>query len=182
MNADNITLDLNGFSILGPTVCIGDPVTSCSPLGTGIGVDFGPRRNITVVNGIVRGMGNTGLDASAGGNSGGHIEKIHADSNGVNGIVIVHGTVSGSTAIGNGSVGISLRYSTVSGSIATANAYGFSVIRSTVTGNTATNNLLYGIDVYCPSSVVGNTSTGNGINLALNNITTQCAVANNAAP
>src|SRR5712692_4005736 len=32
VTADNVTLDLNGFSIIGPTVCVG---TSCSPTGTG---------------------------------------------------------------------------------------------------------------------------------------------------
>ena len=86
MNNDNITLDLNGFSILGPTVCVGDPVTSCSPLGTGIGVDFGHRRNITVVNGTVRGMGASGIEGADHGTSGGHVEKIHADSNAFYGI------------------------------------------------------------------------------------------------
>src|ERR1022692_224651 len=34
--ADNVTIDLNGFSILGPTVCTGTPaVTSCGPKGSG---------------------------------------------------------------------------------------------------------------------------------------------------
>src|SRR5436190_432567 len=34
VNANNVTIDLNGFSIIGPTVCIvnlGGTVTSCSP-------------------------------------------------------------------------------------------------------------------------------------------------------
>ena len=31
INAINVTIDLNGFSIIGPTVCVGAPVvTSCS--------------------------------------------------------------------------------------------------------------------------------------------------------
>jgi hypothetical protein len=40
INADNVTIDLNGFSILGPTVCNGSPLT-CSPSGptaSGIGI------------------------------------------------------------------------------------------------------------------------------------------------
>src|SRR6266700_7689406 len=32
--ADNVTIDLNGFSIIGPMVCNGFPVTSCSPAAT----------------------------------------------------------------------------------------------------------------------------------------------------
>src|SRR5436190_10630805 len=37
ITADNVTIDLNGFSIIGPVVCtpIGTPVTSCSPSGSG---------------------------------------------------------------------------------------------------------------------------------------------------
>src|SRR5947199_6672479 len=31
ITSDNVTIDLNGFSIIGPTVCMGFPVTSCSP-------------------------------------------------------------------------------------------------------------------------------------------------------
>src|SRR5437867_140385 len=39
ITADNVTLDLGGFSIMGPTVCSGGPpVTSCAPSGTGIGI------------------------------------------------------------------------------------------------------------------------------------------------
>src|SRR5882762_4389195 len=51
--ADNVTIDLNGFSILGPTVCVGSvgtAVGSCSPTGTGNGVDGGTHNSITVVN------------------------------------------------------------------------------------------------------------------------------------
>src|SRR6202011_4694295 len=59
---DNVTIDLNGFSIIGPTVCVGSPtVTSCSPLGAGYGVDGGGHHSITVINGSVRGMGNSGI-------------------------------------------------------------------------------------------------------------------------
>src|SRR6266446_3470936 len=50
ITADNVTIDLNGFSIIGPTVCSGSPpVTSCSPTGTGHGVDGGTHDYITVV-------------------------------------------------------------------------------------------------------------------------------------
>src|SRR5437588_2480577 len=38
VTADSVTIDLNGFSIIGPTVCTGSPVTSCSPVGQGRGV------------------------------------------------------------------------------------------------------------------------------------------------
>ena len=38
ITADDVTLDLNGYTIKGPTVCSGEPVTGCAPGGTGKGV------------------------------------------------------------------------------------------------------------------------------------------------
>src|SRR5690242_21281609 len=35
ITADNVTIDLNGFSIIGPVVCSGFPVTSCTTTGSG---------------------------------------------------------------------------------------------------------------------------------------------------
>src|SRR5215469_5688807 len=37
ITVDHVSLDLNGFSISGPTVCTGTPVTSCSPSGSNRG-------------------------------------------------------------------------------------------------------------------------------------------------
>src|SRR5438132_11721141 len=55
ITADNVTIDLNGFSIIGPTVCVSGPgggaVISCSPTGAGTGVLAIQLRNVTVVNG-----------------------------------------------------------------------------------------------------------------------------------
>lgn len=56
ITADDVTIDLNGFSILGPTVCSGVPVTSCSPMGSGAGI-LSQKSNITLSNGKIRGMG-----------------------------------------------------------------------------------------------------------------------------
>ena len=56
----NVTLDLNGFSIIGPVVCTGTPPTCTPANGTGVGVD-GAAANITVMNGTVRGMGRGGV-------------------------------------------------------------------------------------------------------------------------
>src|ERR1017187_4825709 len=55
--SDYVTLDLNGFGIIGPVTCTGGlPVTSCSASGQGSGVDGGSHRSITVLNGYVKGM------------------------------------------------------------------------------------------------------------------------------
>jgi len=50
ITAENVTIDLNGFSILGSTVCSGFP-TSCSPTGSGHGITGGVVKNISVFNG-----------------------------------------------------------------------------------------------------------------------------------
>src|SRR6267378_2330657 len=173
--ADNVTIDLNGFSILGPTVCVGAPAI-CSPVGTGNGVDGGTHNSITVINGNVRGMGHSGI--FLGGNSsygvflggyGSYVEKVHADSNGVNGITVgVGSTVSGNTTNSNGSWITNWATGITAGK------------GSTVSGNTSNFNTVVGIVAFCPSSVVGNTATGNVGNLTLSG--TGCAVANNAAP
>jgi hypothetical protein len=163
VTADNVTIDLNGFSIVGPTVCVGaplGPVTSCSPTGTGAGVDGGLHSSITVVNGSVRGMGQAGIILRG---NGGSVEKVHADSNGSLGIGVTNGTVRGNTANFNGGLGIG------AGS------------PSTMSGNTARFNGMDGIHVDCPSSAVGNAADSNGGQ----NLSTSpgvCALANNAAP
>jgi hypothetical protein len=175
VTADNVTIDLNGFSILGPTVCVGNPVV-CSPVGTGNGVDGGTHNSITVVNGNVRGMGHSGI--FLGGNSsygvflggyGGYVERVHADSNGYNGITAgIFSTVSGNTTSYNGagpccgSAGITVGRS------------------STVSGNTSNFNAFVGIVVFSNSTVIGNTATSNGFG----NLTggSGSTVVNNTAP
>jgi hypothetical protein len=174
VTADNVTINLNGFSILGPTVCVGNPV-ACSPVGTGNGVDGGTHNSITVVNGNVRGMGHSGI--FLGGNSsygiflggyGGYVERVHADSNGYNGITVgIFSTVSGNTTNYNGagpccgSAGI-----TVGGG-------------STVSSNTSNFNAYNGIVVFSSSTVIGNTATSNG---GANLVAYGGTVVNNTAP
>jgi hypothetical protein len=161
ITADNVTIDLNGFSIIGPTVCTGTPVTSCSPTPTppfGVGVRANFHRSITVLNGSVRGMG-LGIFLNG---SGGYVEKVHADSNSQLGISVFNGTVIGNTAIGNYVDGIEASISTAS-------------------GNTSLFNGRWGLLAVCPSTVVGNTAFNNGnTNLFVDG--QGCALANNSAP
>jgi hypothetical protein len=56
ITVEDVTLDLNGFTIQGPTVCEGFPRV-CAPTGSGTGVEtafLSFIRNIAVVNGTVR--------------------------------------------------------------------------------------------------------------------------------
>jgi hypothetical protein len=56
---DSVSLDLGGFAIQGPTLCTGEPVTSCTPMGSGVGVSAGNRSRI--YNGTIQGMGGGGI-------------------------------------------------------------------------------------------------------------------------
>lgn len=144
ITASNVTLDLNGFAISGPTVCSGTPPITpftCTPSGGGSGVVATAGDNITVINGTVRGMGATGV--SVGGHS--RIEAVHAISNGGSGIgASFSSTVTGNTVNSNGGTGIGVG----SG--------------CTVSGNTVNNNGAAGISAQAGSTVIGNTIRGNG--------------------
>jgi hypothetical protein len=119
--ASHVTLDLNGFAILGPTVCVGAPtVTGCDPTGAGVGVRSSPpATNITVRNGTVSGMGATGVAIETG-----RVERIHASGNGGNGIVIGQGAALYNTATRNRFFGLSTTTATVLGNVASGNSAG----------------------------------------------------------
>src|SRR6266446_10729399 len=66
ITSNKVTLDLNGFAILGPTVCGRSGPGSggfivCSPTGPGNGVNATQVNNVTIMNGTIRGMGANGI-------------------------------------------------------------------------------------------------------------------------
>ncbi len=174
ITADNVTLDLNGFTIQGPTVCGGFPL-ECDPIGVGSGVITGfpaGNENITIVNGTVRGMGGHGV-ALFGRNS--RVERLRAVSNG--GVGIEAQTFFDPDESGG---------HTVNFNIAVRNhASGIGAGRSSiVTGNVAVLNGGTGIIVLAGSTVTGNTARNNGkFGLALEDETgyTQNVLSNNSA-
>jgi len=153
INADNVTLDLNGHGIYGPGT------------GTGKGISAVNRYNITIKNGIVRGF-SFGIylynDADHKG-AGHRIEGIQASNNGSLGIYTYCSTVvTNCTANNNGSDGITAYPGTVTNCTANRNgAFGIYAMDSTVTNCTANNNGSYGI--YASYSTVTNcTANYNG--------------------
>jgi hypothetical protein len=158
VTADNVTIDLNGFAIIGPNVCAGSPVV-CNHNGTGIGINASGKQNIKVYNGTVRGMGNAGISTG----DGFIIESVRVESNGGDGIYVNgSGTVSGNRVIGNRLLGISAGSGTVSGNTVLYNGEnGIAVVIGTVSGNTVTTNGNDGIAVLI-GTVSGNTVSGNG--------------------
>ena len=104
ITSDNVSVDLNGFSIIGTTVCSGTGSDiSCSPTSFTQGVRSS-NKGTTVRNGSISGMGSSGVMLLSQNNI---VENIHATSNGGDGIfagwscVITH-----STARHNGGDGI----------------------------------------------------------------------------
>lgn len=60
--ADDVTIDLGGFSIVGPVTCTGAGASlSCSAAGGGDGIYAGASSHTTVLNGTIRGAGRDGL-------------------------------------------------------------------------------------------------------------------------
>jgi hypothetical protein len=140
INSDNVTLDLNGFTMTGPGT--GGP-------GNGIA---SANQNITLRNGVVTGFREgvfltgtaTITDLQASGNGEGilAIPNSQPAFSGLNsGFIITR-----CAANGNAGDGFRLSNATVSDSIANANQFGgFVVARSTLIHNVANKNVLGGI-------------------------------------
>src|SRR5215469_7033802 len=175
ITAEDVTLDLNGFTISGPSVCVGPPV-QCTNVGTGKGV-LSQVGGTTVRNGTVRGFG-TGLilggnavadnvravknsDVNFGGIFGGSL-VIHctADGNAGSGI-ISGGVVSFNSANANGAFGIlggaMVSYNTVSSNGLDGIHDAFSVLF-----NTSLSNVGAGITTgFVEAGYMGNVVLGN---------------------
>jgi hypothetical protein len=175
ITVDSVTIDLNGFSIIGPTVCTGVPVTSCSPSGTGKGIQSNSA-HITLFNGEIRGMGSDGISLSGQGTH--RIKEIRAFSNGghgIAGLAIVSSCVSdqnresgiigaylaiGNQAALNGLNGIEF-VGVATNNYAFANGGQGINGDGTFNGNTVFANRGAGIRAKCPSAIVSNTASEN---------------------
>ena len=173
----DISLDLNGFTIRGPTACAFFPDHSCSPIGAqadiieNMGIAFysiipGTFMTIRIFNGAVRGMPNTGIVCD----NGCTISNVNLTENALAGARIT-GTVDSCTASLNGGGdagdGISVTGS-IRNSYAIRNAGdGFSG-RGVFFGNVAQNNGEYGINVTSSSAVSNNRLYENDTGLRCN--------------
>jgi len=159
VQADYVTIDLNGYSIQGPVVCTGFLPPSCSPSGgTGQGI---VGNVVTVRNGSVHGMGDRGIGLAL---EVSRVENVTAQGNGGTGISA--GTVTGSVAFGNGGEGISA--TTVSNSTADGNGQ-YGIVASTVSNCTAISN--FGGGIY-GATAIGCTASSNGtVQMSVNGIT-----------
>jgi hypothetical protein len=178
LSSGNVTIDLNGFSVIGPETCNNTPVTDCTGSGFEDGIDAG-HSNVTVENGKVKGFAGSGLDLS----DRATIRGIRAEQNGSTGIFVegdslvvesqaVRNGISGintgdrsvvrnSNAWGNGNHGIETdRHCIVSDSTSSENAdRGIATLESnTVRGVSVTNNGGIGVFLFNGSSLLTDSS------------------------
>lgn len=161
ISVNDVTLDLGGFRIKGPVVCSQTP-TSCNNNGAGVGISAAARRDITVFNGIIRGMGSDAIQTGPSA----RIEKVHAVSNGGFGISAGDDSLVNDNTVGqNGAGGI------------------FVAKGGLVTGNRVSNNASDGIVTDTGSVVTGNvarSNSGSGISTAQHNTISGNAVTANS--
>jgi hypothetical protein len=142
VTADNVTLDLNGYAILGATSCSGEP-TVCYPVGSGDGVRFTPanrKANLAISNGTIRGMGGGGINVHTA-SSGFLVDNVRVVSNGGWGMVLNGANVTNSVVMRNGVHGIGAHSSLISGNTIVANGgAGLFLVRSGFGGNSLVGN------------------------------------------
>lgn len=155
INADDVTLDLHGFAIQGPTRCQQLPAP-CWPLGGGNGIHAVNRSHVTVRNGIVQGMGNYGIYLESSAVS---LDHVVLSRNGRGGAVLFGGAVSNSAAENNGGDGIF--------------GIGLKVSRSTLRGNQH-----FGLAGYAQSSFSNNRLSANNGNGAQTNLKSAATAGN----
>jgi hypothetical protein len=183
VTADFVTVDLNGFGIIGPVTCTPNP-TVCTTTSGGVGLHAGDfnvgtiaPKGVKVMNGTVRGMGFHGVRMQGAGTV---VERVITISNGGPGIVvggsvkdcvahlnggtgIIAHTVRGSSASQNRQAGMFIRQTgLVSDSDSNLNdGDGITVTTGVVAGNAVNSNKGFGISATCPSTITGNNVTAN---------------------
>jgi hypothetical protein len=163
--ATSVTIDLNGFAILGPVFCTNPPTVTCSPsggLGKGIEAPGGfTTETLHVRDGMVRGMGLNGILASRFA----IIERVQVSYSGGIGLYLGPGAVvTDSVSEHNKSTGIALGEGSVArGALALANgSYGIFANSGTVVQSVMRSNVSYGL--------VASSEVGYGQNdISLNN-------------
>jgi hypothetical protein len=153
ITAPNVSLDMNGFAIVGPASCVatGTLPTVCSGTGSGDGIVINVpganvRTAITLANGTVRGVGRHGVANSY--NSGIRVERLFLVNNGGHGAAMYGGAVIADSQLSyNGQHGVTGNSLVLQGNVIRSNgSYGVSVnvtsagVNNTIQGNTIDSN------------------------------------------
>ncbi|MBK7950010.1 MAG: right-handed parallel beta-helix repeat-containing protein [Deltaproteobacteria bacterium] len=173
VNASDVSIDLNGFAIIGQIVCAGAPL-GCTPStasGTGIS-NINTFRLVRVRNGTIRGMGDDGVALG----QDAEVTGLRVTSNRGSGIEVARGSVvSGNLIYENGASGLFLvqgNASVTKNVIARNGTNGISggaspsfLIGALASGNSIYQNGLDGVSLLDGGAVVtGNTIYDNGRN------------------
>jgi hypothetical protein len=155
----NVTLDLGGFVVAGPVVCTGEPVTSCGPSGSGVGIST--YANARIHGGTVRGFGGTGIGVD----DDSRIWDLVVTNNGGTGIALSRGgSVRNSTVTFNGGSGITANTGGGFGEVAGCtvrgnNGDGVTASAGLIVDSRFQNNAFQGIDGSAAAG--GNVVSGN---------------------
>ena len=146
--AAGTTLDLNGFSIVGPVTCTGTPA-ACTGTGSGDGISL-QGGYVQIRNGRITGAGRFGIYNAA---TGSEIENVIAEGNGEDGFNLAGAgyRVIGCVAEANGNDGFFGAYQGSGGSVFHGNTArgngddGFDVSGAVLLDNVASDNADYGL-------------------------------------
>lgn len=135
INADNVTLDLNGFSISGPGICERTfPGLACSNTGKfGIGI-LVAGEGATVKNGTISGTGDLGV-STVGSQIGGLYENLHVRFHAGAGINVTSSVVRRCRSNLNGGFGIGVSHGVIEDNTVDTNGKGVFAQESTVMTN-----------------------------------------------
>ncbi|HTR39949.1 MAG TPA: right-handed parallel beta-helix repeat-containing protein [Bryobacteraceae bacterium] len=170
---DHVTIDLNGFAILGTANCSGG--FPCVNHGSGNGISthpvLGPFFNITVRNGTIQGMGSNGILLNGDSIL---VEYTHVRSNGDGGMVIFEGSLQSSVIVQhnnvhqNGGRGVSVGGGQITDNVVSENGgSGIQIFNDPFlpTGiaarNVVTVNRGYGLNLFGSVNYIGNSMSGN---------------------
>jgi parallel beta-helix repeat protein len=160
ITVDNITLDLNGFALIGAA-------GQTSFNGVTVPAPAGQLYNISIYNGTIRGWGGDGICAAlpCGFASNSQFRDLRLDQNAGAGIrVSLDSTVSECVSTFNGAAGISVDSGVVTGSTSSYNG-GAGIVATfggAITSSLAAGNTLAGIDAGFDSIVTNCSAVGNG--------------------
>ena len=153
--AGSVAIDLNGFSIIGPSTCDASVPPQCAPaaddpsaiFGGGVGIRSGATGTLSVKGGTIRGMGRTGMFVFNAPLV--IVDSVEVRDNALGGISIGIGNVTNSVVSRNGGHGVSLNQGVVKGNLITRNG-GNGVVSTglwiNVIENTISQNAQSGID------------------------------------
>jgi len=165
IEASDVTLDLNGFALIGVEGSSNGVLVS------------GTRTNLVIANGVIRGWGEHGVSAVTA--TGARVCSLSSSYNGGRGIWVGDAAIVKDCSVrNNGDSGIRAGLnSIVSGCVAFKNSDGiWADVGSSITGCTARENSGTGIGASSGSTISGCNTHYNGIGINVNNF---CYVLNN---